>query len=464
MTLHRNALAAVGAFRLTGLTLHTLTLGTLPCSAQETPSHHVTSARDLQSRVDAYVNPYVRMRDFSGVVLMAHQGRVLLNRAYGFASYELGLPASATMKFAIGSVTKTFTAAAVELLAERGRLSLHDTVSKFLPELAIGSRITIAQLLGHSAGVPDYYGFPEYAARRTEAISLDEFVRLVGNKPLDFNPGSEERYSNSGYKLLAAVVARASGMSFKAFLRTQVFEPLHLAATGDLTDEGLIADLAPGYDPGFPPALVQPPAYTSRSWLEGDGSLYSTTADLLRWVEAIRSDTLVHTSHLPYPYGWGKRARFGQDVLEQDGRIPAGYTTYVGMYLQEHLTVVVLSNIQSQAVFQMGPDLGAIALGEHYEVPRIRAGTLNPPPVDTVTLDRLTGRYEVFPGFVLSVRASAFGLLLAGPDGAYLPVETEGAREFFFRPLYVPIQFRTDASGRATALLWAGTQECKRIE
>jgi len=330
--------------------------------------------------------------------------------------------------------------------------------------LAFGDSVTLEQLLDHTAGVPDYYGFPEYAARRTEPISLEQFVRLVGAKSLDFTPGTQERYSNSGYKLLAAVVERASGMPYSRFLRTQIFEPLHLSDTGDLTDGVLVERLAPGYDPGFAPARVQPAAYTSRGWLEGNGAVYSTAGDLSRWVEAIQSDALVHTSRLRYPYGWGKHVRFGRDVLEQNGRIPAGYTAYVGTYPKERVTVIVLGNIQSQAVFQMGPDLAAMVLGERYAIPVVRAGALTPPAPDSAALDRLAGRYEVFPGFNLTVQATAQGLRLAGPDGALLPLDLEGPGRFFFRPLYVPIAFRTDAAGRSTALLWAGTQECKRIE
>ncbi len=449
---------------ITGLIVPGLVLGALPCLAQHAPSRPPSTAQALAQRVDAYVAPYVRMRDFGGVVLVARGGRVLVARAYGLASYELGVPASLTMKFGIGSVTKTFTAAAIELLAERGLLSLHDPVSRFLPGLAFGDSVTLEQLLDHTAGVPDYYGFPEYAARRTEPISLEQFVRLVGAKSLDFTPGTQERYSNSGYKLLAAVVERASGMPYSRFLRTQIFEPLHLSDTGDLTDGVLVERLAPGYDPGFAPARVQPAAYTSRGWLEGNGAVYSTAGDLSRWVEAIQSDALVHTSRLRYPYGWGKHVRFGRDVLEQNGRIPAGYTAYVGTYPKERVTVIVLGNIQSQAVFQMGPDLAAMVLGERYAIPVVRAGALTPPAPDSAALDRLAGRYEVFPGFNLTVQATAQGLRLAGPDGALLPLDLEGPGRFFFRPLYVPIAFRTDAAGRTTALLWAGTQECKRIE
>src|SRR5260370_4530686 len=189
---------------MAGLIVPGLVLGTLACLAQHAPSRPPSTAQALAQRVDAYVAPYVRMRDFGGVVLVARGGRVLVARAYGLASYELGVPASLTMKFGIGSVTKTFTAAAIELLAERGLLSLHDPVSRFLPGLAFGDSVTLEQLLHHTARVPDCYGFPEYAARRTAPLSLEQFVRLVGAKSLAFPPPSQDRSLYSHYNLLPA--------------------------------------------------------------------------------------------------------------------------------------------------------------------------------------------------------------------------------------------------------------------
>src|SRR5260370_40350970 len=112
----------------------------------------------------------------------------------------------------------------------------------------------------------------------------------------------------------------------------------------------------------------------------------------------------------------------------------------------------------------MGPDLAAMVLGDRYAIPVVRAGALTPPAPDTAALERLAGRYEVFPGFNLTVQATAQGLLLAGPDGALLPLDLEGPGRFFFPPLCVPRALPTDAPGRSTPLLWAGTQGGKRIE
>jgi hypothetical protein len=125
--------------------------------------------------------------------------------------------------------------------------------------------------------------------------------------------------------------------------------------------------------------------------------------------------------------------------------------------------VIVLSNIQSEVVEQMGVGLAAIALGESYEIPRLRPGFTSPPVSDSALFAAYSGRYEIQPGFVLTVRAVAQGILIAGPDGAFLPLDHEAADRFFFRTLYVPISFERDSGGRVAALDWNGQFKATRL-
>lgn len=416
----------------------------------------------IADRVDAYVKPLLAMRDFSGVVLIARRGDVLVRQAYGPASYELRVPATPSTVYGIGSVSKTFTAAAIILLAEEHKLSLNDPVARYLPDFRPQDNITIAQLLAHESGLPDYFSFPEYANHRADPMTLANFVALLRSKPLDFRPGSKSVYSSSGYKVLALLIERVSGEPYATFLSRQLFAPLHLAHTGALTDHALVRGLAPGYDPGLPPQLVQPAAYESRTWLEGNGSLYSTADDLYRWAEATRTDALVHWSRLEYPFGWGKRNRFGRDCIEQTGRVAIGYVTYLAIYPKDDVVVAVLSNIQAAVAEKMGVDLAALVFGEHCDVPKRRpipaAG-----PADAASLTQYAGRYDFGGGFVVTVRAENGGLWLAGPDGAFLVLDEEARPAFFFRPLYVTVTFEHDATGRVTGLNWGGQTHAKKI-
>ena len=417
-------------------------------------------ARDVASRVDAYLKPYLEMQAFSGTVLVARRGKVLVSRGYGFADASSRRPASASTKFGIGSITKTITAAAIELLAQRGDLVLSDPVSKYVPGFAHGDSITIVNLLDHSSGLKDYYSWPSYASGRDKPVSRDGFLAQAAAEPLDFAPGSNSAYSNTGYYLLAAIVERAGGMPYDQFVQRNFFAPLGMKQSGLLRDGAPVDGLATGYDPGFPPGGLQPAASVSRMWLEGSGSVYSTTTDMLRWLEAVRGRSVPDVRGFPYPYGWGQRTRFGREMLEQNGRIPIGYASYAGLYEKDDVVVVVLSNIQAEVTEQIGVDLAAIAFGGAYRAPEVRR--LAPPPADSAFFRAYEGKYQISPGFVLTVRAVPEGLLLAGPDGAFLPLDHEGADRFFFRPLYVPVLFQRNGQGKIAGLDWNGQFKAPR--
>jgi CubicO group peptidase (beta-lactamase class C family) len=419
---------------------------------------------EVAGRTDAYLAPYILMKDFSGAVLIARGGRVLVRKGYGLADHELTVPASPEMAFGIGSVTKTFTAAAIVLLAERGQLSLSDPISKYLPGFPEAERITIAQVLGHESGLQDYFRFPEYAAHRTEMISLSEFVSLLRTKPLDFEPGTRSSYSGSGYKLLAFLIERVSGIKYEAFLARNVFQPLGMKRTGGLRDHQLVLGLAPGYDPGYPPTGLQPAARESMSWLVGNGGLFSTVDDLLRWAEAVRTEKVVHLSRLEYPFGWGKRTKFDREMIEQTGRIAIGYVSYLGIYPADDLVVVILSNIQAGLSDRVGEDLAAIALGKPYQSPTIRASTNGTSPTSSNGLGAFVGRYQMSADLILTVKELDEGLAVAGSDGAFLPLDAEGLDRFFFRPFYVWVTFERDAAGRVKTLNWGGNFRGARLE
>ena len=400
------------------------------------------------------------MNDFSGTILILREGRDSVVRGFGYADRARSISNRPATRFGIGSLTKTFTAAAIAILHERGLVSLDDTLGKFIHGFPHGSEITIRHLLAHSSGVPDYHSLPDYNARRAQPTTLAEFAAWIGTKPLDFRPGEKDSYSSSGYALLADVIERASGLTYAEFLRRNIFEPLGMTETGDLAERTKVPGLATGYDPGFPPAGVQSPPHMSATWLEGSGSLYSTVADLVRWARAVRDDRLYRLEALDYPYGWGKRTWLGRDLIEQDGRITLGYASHISIYPKDSVIVVILGNIQSAVTDRMRTDLAALAFGEPYQVPELRSNA-NPRPA---LLVQYSGRYQVGPGFVMTVRAEGPHLSLAGPEGDFLPLEPESDSTFFFRALYVGVRFDRDTAGAVADLNWGGQLVCRKIQ
>jgi len=427
----------------------TALLGPLPGHVQTPPPAALpcqAHASGLDRRIAAYLRPAVENRDFQGVVLVACGDAIVYRRA--FSPKKLGgVPATGHERFAIGSVTKTFTAAAILKLAQEDRLHLGDPLSKFLPGFPHGGGITIEQLLGHSAGVRDYHVLEDFAAHRREPISLSELVDVISRAPLDFSPGTKSAYSSSGYALLARVVEVVTGRPFHEVLRSALFEPLGLRDTGPL---GSKPSVLAGRDPGFPPSLLQAADESHPDWLTGSGSLVSSAEDLLTWYRRFAAGDVVRWSDLSYPYGWSRREERGQRVLGQDGRIP-GYATSVFGYPQDGVIVIVLSNVQTGGLDAISKGLVALALGEPA-APLARRHLVRLP---AKSLAPYTGRYEMAPGNVLTVRKAKGGLELASSDGVFLPLDSLGKDHFYYRALSADIRFEIGPSG-VTAMNWSG--------
>ena len=183
--------------------------------------------------------------------------------------------------------------------------------------------------------------------------------------------------------------------------------------------------------------------------------MYSTTGDLLRWVTAIRSNRLFAFSALPDAYGWHAE---GDSLLEQNGRIPAGYTTQLTTYPRSGLTIVVLSQVQADVVGAITRDVTAMMQGRPCRRPALRPTTVL---ADTAAA-AYVGTYAFAPGFAVTVRRDATGLQLAGPEGDFFPLEPLGGARFFYRPVYVPVQFVRDSAGRHV-LLWNGEARAPRV-
>jgi CubicO group peptidase (beta-lactamase class C family) len=280
----------------------------------------------LARRVDEYFADAVQGGDFSGSVLIARGNSVWLRKGYGLASIELDVAATPATRYMIASLTKTLTAAAIVRLRDQGKLALEDTLARFLPDFPHAARVTIAQLLGHASGVQN----PDYKAMFGRQISLDELVADIGRQPLLFAPGSDSRYSNAGYTLLAAVIEKVTGKTYGAALRDLVLDPAGMSASGDGSDGAAVPGLATPYvaGPGPQRARVAEGNYSADV---GGGSAYSTVEDLLRWARAIQTDKLFRLGSLPYAYGWGQRTLAGSRWLEQSGLLDGWVSNiYVG--------------------------------------------------------------------------------------------------------------------------------------
>ena len=429
----------------------------LLCSLAQPARAQPSDSASLIPQLDALVAPYVEAGDFSGVIGVQRDGEAPLLRAYGLASVELATPHTDAGVFMIGSVSKQFTAAAILLLEEDGLLATSDRVSAHLPAFPHGDAITIEQLVTHTSGIADTYSLPRFGETGGHAGAFDEVIRDLGEMPLTHTPGSAFMYSNGGYTVLAAIIETVSGLSYGAFLDQRVFAPLSMTDTAHDQPGPAVAHRVPGYDPWgtFGQMPIKP---TATTYTAGAGSLWSSARDLLRWTEALHtrqvlSDAsyakLTHDYGSGYGYGVSVFRRFGRATVGHDGRV-AGYASDLARYVDDRVTVVVLSNVQSVARDEIRRWVAGAVFGESYTVPRQRVASETPAP----PMSEFVGTYAFGPSFAVHVTASEGRLLARANEGGTSELIPTSDGVWFSRMLYTAVRFGRNDAGHIDRLIW----------
>jgi CubicO group peptidase (beta-lactamase class C family) len=319
---------------------------------------HLSVAQQFAPAWDSLLTRQFPAAGPGATVLVAQAGQVLYRRAFGQADLERHVAMTPDYRFRLGSLTKQFTACAILKLAEEGKLSVHDELTRYLPDYPTqGHSLTIEQVLTHTAGIPDYTHQPTFTPQfQRQDLTPQQLVTLIAAHPLDFVPGQAFRYSNSGYVLLGYLIEVVSGKSYERYLQDTFFTPLGMTHTGYDHPERIIPERAAGYQPG--PAGYENAAALSMSLPYAAGSLLTNGDDLLRWYEALRRGRVVQAaslaqaqqpyrlangSYTAYGYGWELGTLQGSPVVKHVGRIN-GFLTYVLYLPQQQLFVSLLAN------------------------------------------------------------------------------------------------------------------------
>lgn len=433
---------------LAALALAASTLGAAPSPP---------TAEAFQSAASRYLEPYLETGNFSGAILVARQGRILLRAGYGLANVELGVPNAPDTVFHLASVSRVFTSAAILLLEQRGKLALTDTLDRHLPGWPHGERITIQNLLTLSAGFPninDMAGYAEWSRSVQTPASLAAHFRDL---PLEFEPGSRSVHSNSNYTVLALLVERISGLPFGDFLEREIFGPLGMTHSGHDGDSArIIPGRAAGYAPTGLADLANAPTL-EWSVKTGNGSLYSTVGDLYRFDRALVAGELLgaeavratFTDQLDENgYGWFVRRRLGATEVYINGRSP-GFGSYLGRLVEPDLTVVVLGNIYNSMPTTIARDLMALALGEEVAPPAFSARPLAPERLAEMVGDYQFGPDYYVPNQLVRFRAERGHLFIE--ERWMMPV---AELRFVDRMYGSEVRFERDAAGRITRCLY----------
>ena len=329
------------------------------------------SSDTTSDAVDTFVRAELERQHIPGLALLvSRSGEPIRAQGYGFSNVELQIPVKPQTIFQSGSVGKQFTATAVMMLVEEGKIKLDDRLTKFIPNAPAAWRdVTIRQLLSHTAGFTDYPKTFDMRADYTE----DKLLRIVEGIPLAFEPGTKWSYSNLGYLTLGIVIHKVTGKFYGDFLQERIFGPLGMTTTRIISEADIIPNRAAGY------RLVKG-ELKNQEWVSptlnttADGSLYFSILDLAKWDAALYTEKLLKRSSLDemwtvvklkngqpnsgsYGFGWDVGAKKGHKCIEHGGSWQ-GFKTQISRYVDDKLTVVVLIN---QADAEPGPIADRVA-------------------------------------------------------------------------------------------------------
>ncbi|OGU56050.1 MAG: hypothetical protein A2V66_14880 [Ignavibacteria bacterium RBG_13_36_8] len=414
-------------------------------------------AQNLEPQVDEYLNAQIKLGRFSGAVLIAKDGKVLLSKGYGMANHELDVPNTPKIKFRLGSVTKQFTSLLIMKLEEEGKLKVTDPVSKFIPDYPRGDEITIHQLLTHTSGIPELLALDGFEDIKRDPLTTKELIDFFKNEPLDFEPGTKYGYSNSGYVLLSYIIELVTGKSYEEFVTETIFIPLGMNDTGMDSQSKVIKNRADGYFPAGE-GLINAP-FISMTLPAGGGGLYSTVEDMFKWDRSLYTGKLVKKSSLDkiftpysdsgkYCYGWIKGEDFGHVCFQHSGGIE-GFVCYDKRYVDDDAFIVVLSNYINSPVKDIAKDLAAILFGESYELPQAAAVA----DVSEDILKSYSGIYEIAPENNLDVTFQNGNLFVAPPGQPPVQIFPETETDFFVKAFKATMTFVTGEDGKVSELI-----------
>ena len=450
-------------------------------------------AQNNRSVFESYMKAQANHYGFNGNVLVSKNGKVIYKKSFGYADYNVKKELDENSLFDCGSIAKEFTAMGILLLKDKGKISYSDTLRKFFPELPY-TNVTVQQLLTHTSGMADGFELVEKYFDHSKIATNDDLIRLLeSEKPaLLFKPGENLMYSGTGFNLLASIIEKISGQSYKTYMDEQVFKPLGMIYT-QVANGPRSAETIPGYAYGFMysdslnkylRADSQHSDWTTYlAGITGEGMIITTTGDLLKWDRALRNHSLLtettqqemlslHAEKKFPAVSFGYGIRVGKNdvgnYVFHNGYYP-GYLSMHLRYTDDDVTVIVLSNNESHSEF-IADGLAAIALNKKILLPYVHKEM-----VQGKVSDKYVGKYmmqltrppymAVFPIEFINRNDT---LYIHPGSGSETKLKAESGKKFFFaNGTDQQIEFETDNNGnllRVWHIAWGVRKELKKIE
>ncbi len=337
-------------------------------------------AQTIESKIDSLLQPMFEEEEPGGVFLVSKDCEPIYRKAFGKSNIELDVNMMPENVFQIGSITKQFTATAIMMLEEQGKLNLSDAISKYIPDYPNGSKITIHHLLTHTSGIKDFTKMKSIMGIAKKDMTPKELVDFFKDETVDFLPGAQFSYNNSGYVVLGYIIELVSGNTYKDFIETNIFEKLEMNNSRYASDREIVKNRAYGYhNKGMFTNKMQ----VSLSIPYASGSLMSTVDDMLKWQNAINDNLLLNEKTLQkvftnytlnngdsinYGYGWHLKNIDGVPTREHGGSI-FGFKS-MGVYVPSlDIYVIGFSNCDCNSPTKVTRDIAALLINNFNNKP-----------------------------------------------------------------------------------------------
>ncbi|WP_035333188.1 serine hydrolase domain-containing protein [Dyadobacter crusticola] len=445
---------------------------------------HLSSAQqeDTSREIDRIFEQFKKTDRPGCSVVIVKNGEVVYKNGFGMANLEYGVPITSGTVFDIASVSKQFAGVAISTLVQEGKISLDDDIRKYLPDVPdFGHKITIRHLVHHTSGIRDWPEALRIAGWRwDEVISFDDIMRMVKyQRDLDFNPGERYSYSNTGYNLLAAIVAKASGKTFSQWTDEQIFKPLNMSSSwfqDDYTKP--VKNLAYSYSPGEGGYRKVPGSLTAY----GSSSLFTSAEDLGKWVihfdKQIAVGNPVYTNMLKpgqlnngekvdYAFGLARDEERGIKTVSHTGGWQ-GYRTILLNYPEEKLSLILLSNAADFNIARFSAEVSEVFLKDKWKKDEKGAANAGVGQLPTVALNtslarKYVGTYELGPGWTVAVTLENGALMVQAVGEPKFPVQPKSDSTVWIEAYGASMTFVKDQKGEFNLLRYKDIK-AKRVK
>jgi CubicO group peptidase (beta-lactamase class C family) len=400
---------------------------------------------------------YAKQNSFNGTVLVAQKGIVLLQKGYGYKNVQAKILNDSATVFQIGSITKQFTAAIILQLQEQNKLSVLDSISKFIPGYPNGNKITIENLLTHTSGIYNYTNDEVFMKNNAVTpISIENLIALFKNKPLDFNPGEKYSYSNSGYILLGYIIEKITGKSYFQVVRENIFQPLGMDHSAFDFKSLKNSNKATGYFK-LTSKINEPAPIVDSTVSFSAGAIYTTVGDLYKWDRALYANKIISAVSLQkaftpfksnYGYGWVIDSTYGKKVVMHEGGI-FGFVAFIGRVLSDETCIILFDNKGSEGLPKIAENINAILNDQPYDFPVERKEI----DVDSSILKKYVGDYQLAPSFILTVSFENGQLFIQATGQGRSAMFAQKENFFFLKITDVQIEFIKNAEGKTERLI-----------